>query len=141
MKSIFITVLLCILANSCSNDDSLDTNVFPQKWNLVKMTGQIPNSETVGEEMEWQEFYILKQDKSFVKNRERDGITIEVSGTFELIEERNETLFELNFNNDNELIGSCLQGTIETLRLIDQKTIIGTWQACDGPGLEYKLEE
>ena len=141
MKITFIVILCGILSISCSKNDELDMSEFPQKWELVKMTGSIPNSETTGDEMEWQEFYIFNQDNSFIKNRERDGSTTEVSGTYELIEDSTETVFKLSFTTDNMLIGNCVQETIETLILINPNLIRGTWEACDGPGLEYERTE
>ena len=145
MKSILSTIILGILAISCSKNDSYDIIVFPQKWKLIKMTGSFPNSETTGDKMEWQEFYIFNKDKSFIKNRESDGINTEVSGTYELVEDSDftllgETLYELTFNNNNTLIGSCFQGAVEKLR-VDPTSIKNTWEACDGPGLEYERIE
>jgi len=140
MKSIIVTILIWVLLLSCSTDDSLEREDFPQTWVLVKMTGQIPNCEKVGDEMEWQEFYVLNNDGSFVKNRARNGVVTEVTGVFSLFENLNQTFYELVFTTDNDIISSCSQG-VETLWLVDSVTINSTWLNCDGPGLEYKLEE
>jgi len=134
MKSIIVTTLICIIIISCSTNEG-----FPQKWKMVKMAGQLPNSEKVGDEMEWQEFYLLNKDGSFTKNRDRDGIITEVSGVYTLLEEPNETFYVLTFNTTNDINGSCSQG-VERLSLIDPTTIKGTWNICDGPGTEYELE-
>ena len=106
------------------------------------MSGQTPNSETTGSQMEWQEHYVLSANGSFIKSRNRDNIIIEVSGTYAFEDSSDEKLLTFNHSEDNTLIGNCYSGSkTETLWLISENKIIGTWWACDGPGLEYKRIE
>jgi len=102
------------------------------------MTGSIPNSETIGSEMEWQETYQLNTDGTFQKSRDRDGVITEISGTYNLINNSNENLLELNFNSKSEIIGSCTSSTKEIMSLQSETIFLSSWNACDGPGLKYE---
>ncbi|MBE9491359.1 MAG: hypothetical protein IMY70_00620 [Bacteroidetes bacterium] len=134
---IFISILTCTLF-SCSKDDEFDFEQYPQKWQLIKMTGQIPNSETTGTNMEWQEYYILNSNGTFTKSRERRGILTEVSGTFVFKDLSDKKYLELTYESDNAIIGSCFSEPGESLWLKSENRLMGTWSYCDGPGLEYE---
>lgn len=102
------------------------------------MTGQIPNSETTGIQLEWQEFYLLNSNGTFTKSRERSGIFTEKSGTFVFKNLSDEKFLELNYKSYNSIIGSCTSEPRETLWLKSETKLQGTWANCDGPGLEYE---
>lgn len=64
MKKYAVLFLYLIFLASCSSDDDfgLASTQFvfsEQKWELVQMSGSFQNSETTGEEMEWQEYLYL----------------------------------------------------------------------------------
>ena len=137
MKKSIIFTLLFVAFYSCSK---FDLDEFPQKWQLVKITSdQVPNSPVrTGKDMEYQEFYLLNSDGTFIKSREKDGNTTEASGSFIVKENEGEKYFELIFISANDpLIGSCNPGK-EVLLIKTEKTIVGTWSYCDGPILEYQ---
>ena len=46
MKKIIPVFILIAVLLSCSKDEKFDIEKYPQKWQLVKMSGQVPNSET-----------------------------------------------------------------------------------------------
>ncbi len=126
---------------SCSNDEiTYSSNELPQKWVLVQMSGQVPNSVTIGDKMAWQEYYVLKADSSFIKHRERNGVDYEASGVFSVESNPDGTYFKFVYDSDSEIIGNCSPYQTETLVKRDTK-LIGTWWACDGPGLEYQRKE
>lgn len=141
---ILITFLTCTLF-SCSKDiidKKFDLEEYPQKWQLIKMTGQIPSSEKTGIDMEWQEFYLLNSNGTFIKSREQNGLVSEESGTFSLEESNNEKHLVLFYDFDNALIGSCYSSELkEELVLKSDNSLFSTWSACDGPGLEYERME
>lgn len=145
MKKIklFNTILIGLLIfSSCQIDDEFNPTQYPQKWQLVKMTGQIANSETTGNAMEWQEFYLLNSNGTFTKSRERNGLLMEESGTFTFKNLSEEKFLELIYASDNELIGSCYSSELkESLWLKSENKLMGTWSECDGPGLEYERTE
>jgi hypothetical protein len=135
-KSFFICILLVLLF-ACSK---FYLDKFPQTWQLIKISSdQVPNdSGTTGTDMPYQELYLLNSDGTFIKSREKDGITTEASGSFSVIESEGEKYFELIYNSSNDpLISSCSPGK-EVLWIKSEKTIVGTWSYCDGPILEYQ---
>lgn len=139
MKKILVLLVGVIVLLSCSdNDDKIDSINFPQKWQLKKMSGQFHNSEIEGIEMEWQEIYTLNDDGTFNKLRERNNVISEVTGTFVFLELLDGKFLILTHQADNELIGSCLNKLEEELWVKSNNKMIGTWQNCDGPGLEYE---
>src|SRR6478736_5108346 len=126
----------------CSGEIDLSEGQFPQTWKLVKMTGGMINSETTGVDMAWQEVIVLNSGGAFTKTRKRDNVMTEASGTYKF--ERSlggdpaYIGLILTYSFENELIGSC-QSILrqETYMLKSKCKLVGTWSACDGPGLEY----
>ncbi|MFS4467556.1 hypothetical protein [Maribacter sp. 2210JD10-5] len=111
---------------------------YPQKWMLVKMTGQMADSEITGENMAWQEYYLLESSGKFVKYRNQNGKKSKGMGTYKIVEENDGNYLELVYNTHNPIIGSCSIDQKEVLWFQEENKLLGTWQACDGPGLEYK---
>ncbi len=141
MKHLISTLLIIFVITSCSKDYDFESNKYPQKWALIEMTGQTPNSVKTGENMTWQEYYILKADGTFIKHREQDGVKYEASGDYTFQDKTDGKYLELAYDTDSEIIGSCLANQTENLRLTSATQLMGTWLACDGPGLEYKRVE
>ncbi|WP_242922010.1 hypothetical protein [Pontibacter liquoris] len=137
MKQLLLGALLLCILFSCKKEDGFDFAQYPQKWQLVKMAGQIPNSETTGANMAWQEFYLLRADGTFKKSRERNGQVTEASGTYTIVTLADSKYLKLTYESDNSLIGSCTQEPTEELAFRPDNKLISSWQACDGPGLEY----
>ncbi|WP_066225366.1 hypothetical protein [Formosa haliotis] len=142
MKKATLICLLLGLLLACSNDDDSNTNTTEVigTWKLTEMTGNLPNSTTSGDEMEWQETYLFNPDLTFTKSRERNGITTEASGTFLLKQTSHESLLELKFNTENDIIGSCYSDLKEDFYIEASNTLSSTWKNCDGPGLIYKKQ-
>jgi hypothetical protein len=138
-KQILFLMIIGILFSCNKNDDgiNLETEIIGN-WKLIQMTGSIPNSETTGTEMEWQETYRINADGTFQKSRDRDGVITEVSGTYNLINNSNEPLLELSFNSESTIVGSCISNTKETMSLKSETIFLSSWNACDGPGLKYE---
>jgi hypothetical protein len=55
-----------------------------------------------------------------------------------LINNSTESLLELNFNSESEIIGSCTSNTKETMNIQSETIFLSYWNACDGPGLRYE---
>lgn len=139
-KLVLSTVLFCLFI-SCSKDADFDASQFPQKWQLVKMTGSKLNWETTGADMEWQEFYFFKSDGTFIKSRERNGKISEAFGNFAYKDLADGKYIELSYQTNFDIISSCYSNQAESLWLISENKLIGTWSHCDGPGLEYERVE
>ncbi len=138
MKILAIMFVLLLVFNSCTNNSEESTiNDFEGKWILGKMTGGTANSETTGAEMEWQEFYVLNKNGTFIKSRNRDGVITEISGTYSISNLADGDFLHLIYRSENDIIGSCLSNTEENLRLKSKYTMASMWLQCDGPGLEY----
>jgi len=138
-KQILFLMIIGILFSCNKNEDNINLeNQIIGNWKLVQMTGSIPNSETTGTEMEWQEIYRLNADGTFLKSRDRDGVITEVSGTYTLINNSNEPLLELTFDSESQIVGSCTSNTKETMSLQSETIFLSSWNACDGPGLKYE---
>lgn len=138
MKKI-LSHFICVAFFSCKKDDAVNTlkiNLVGN-WKLIQMTGSFSNSQTTGTDMEWQESYQLNTDGTFLKSRDRDGMTINATGTYSINNTTNQTLLTLNFGLNNGIIATCYGGTTEELYL-DSNTLNGTWHYCDGPGLKYE---
>lgn len=67
MKKIALIFITIGILYSCNKDSNSYTELIGN-WKLIQMTGSIPNSETTGSDMEWQETY-LKPTELF-KNQE-----------------------------------------------------------------------
>lgn len=136
MKNVLFIFIIILVLGSCTKE--FDLEKFPQKWQLISMSGQILNSTTTGPDMEWQETYFLNSNGTFTKSRERNGILTEASGTFVFKDLSDGKFLELSYESGTTLVASCTPGLKETLWVRSERKITGTWSYCDGPGLEYE---
>lgn len=142
MKNIILASLLIGTFISCSLNKEIDPEQYPQKWELIEISGSIADVPPLtGKDMDWQEYYLLNSDNSFVKSRERDKIITEVTGTFAFVIGTDSKYLELSYESDNKLIGNCTSEIKEHLNLNSENLLVGTWVACDGPGLVYERVE
>jgi hypothetical protein len=130
-------LLTLTLIVSCIDDVDNVEEQFPQQWQLVRMTGQSGNTHKTGSYLDWNEFYLLNPDGRFLKSRLDDGVKTSATGNFSIQETEEVTLVILTFDEDSEIIGNCDDSLTETLRILTENIMVGTWSACDGPGLEY----
>ena len=138
-KQILFLMIIGILFSCDKNDDdiNLETEIIGN-WELIQMTGSIPNSETTGTDMEWQETYQLNNDGTFQKSRDRDGVITEISGTYNIIDLSDGKYLEFIFNDESQIIGSCYSGLKDEMFFQSENIFSSTWSACDGPGLVYE---
>ncbi len=100
------------------------------------------HSETMGPDMAWQEYIMLAGDGYFVKSRQQEGKVTEATGRYSRSTSDDATYVVLVYASGYELMASCHSGLAnEHLRVVSPTSMIGTWNACDGPGLEYQLVE
>ena len=138
MKYILLICITIVLLTACTSTDIEGTKADSQdKWELVKMTGRTQNSETSGNAMEWQEYYLFNSNSTFSKFRTRDGKTSQSSGTYKTITTNTESYIELIYYSQSEIIGSCYGNLTEELYFSSSAILVNTWQNCDGPRLEY----
>ncbi len=127
---------LCLMA-SCVDDVTNVKEQYPQQWQLLRMTGSLDDAIKTGDRLEWQEFYLLKADGTFLKSRLDDGVKTFATGSFTFEEKEDEYLLLLTYDAPTEIIGGCEPEPRETLILLSDDLLVSTWPACDGPGLEY----
>lgn len=136
-----LLALACLFA--CAEQDPKE-GIAPdgQKWQLVRMTGSMINSETTGPDMAWQEYIVLAADASFLKSRQQNGHVKVARGSYSLATVNDEQYVVLNYTSGYELRASCHSGLAEEhVRVISPTKMVGTWNICDGPGLEYQRVE
>lgn len=140
MKRLTFIIALLTVFFSCTKDteEATTTADYHGKWTLVKMSGSMINSVTTGAAMEWQESYLFKNDGTFEKSRIRNTVETKAVGTYTMVHYQDGKYLELIYANDSEIIGSCYGNLKEVLYFATNTTLSGTWNACDGPGLEYK---
>ncbi|AKD05602.1 hypothetical protein PKOR_08755 [Pontibacter korlensis] len=150
MKKLIIFPLLVLSLTSCDKDDKVDLTqeveakrllqdiTQTQKWQLVKMTGQIRNSETTGANMPWQEFYLFHPDGSFTKFMQRGGVSTSASGIYTYHRTSTESYLELFYPDYSDLIGSCTSAEPKETLVVHKNGLQSSWWACDGPGLWYE---
>ncbi|WP_236641986.1 hypothetical protein [Dokdonia sinensis] len=136
----FVIALVMLITFACGEKST--TNVGStelQTYNLTAMSsGQIVGD--TNNALEWEEAYMLGEDFSFEKVRVRDGETITASGNYERKAMDDGEYLILNYEKAHPLIGNCSGDYTETLRIVDETKLQGTWIACDGPALTYTLK-
>ena len=141
MKRVLLLCSVLVTLVSCQKEDLVKAEAapYPQTWKLVKTTGQLPGSTRTGADMVFQETYVFQADGTFVKKRQQGNQALEARGTFSVQHLSDGPYAVLAYAAANPIIGSCTQTTwIETLIIKTDDTMVSTWQACDGPGLEYQ---
>jgi hypothetical protein len=96
-----------------------------------------PSTVTRGDDLLWQELYILNSNGTFTKSRDRSGVISEATGSFVFKDISGEKYLELTYETGISLISSCTPGK-EILRIRSESIMQGTWAACDGEALEYE---
>jgi hypothetical protein len=140
MKSLAIIVVFLTVFSSCTKDseETKTTADYHGKWTLVKMSGSMINSVTIGTAMDWQESYSFNNDGTFTKSRTQNTVKTTVSGSYTTQNNSDGLYLELTYSKDSEIIGSCYGNLKEELYFSTSTTLSGTWRNCDGPGLEYQ---
>jgi hypothetical protein len=138
MLSIFI---MSCDKNALNAEDEiqLEAGKFPQTWQLASMSGMVANvPPSNGADMAWQENYILKTNGKFIKSRVRDEILVSATGVYEIVKLEDGDYLKLSYESEEDIIGNCSDKPEEYLKFETANSLIGTWWACDGPGLFYE---
>ena len=141
MKNLAIIVIFLSLFSSCSKDNEetpITTPDYLGKWTLIKMTGTMPNSKTIGEAMDWYEFYMFSNNGTFTKIRIQNKTQTTASGTYTTKKIEDVEHLELTYSAESDIIGSCYGNLKEQLYFSNNNTLSSTWKNCDGPGLDYQ---
>lgn len=140
MRKVIMSIVTMLFLVCCSKNDCNDkTSSVEGTWQLIEMSGSIPNSVSTGTAMDWQEQYLLLSDGAFTKTRTRNGKVTTASGSYEVTSSSsNEKIILFNYQLESDLIGSCGSNVQEAVVFDSNDTFFSAWQSCDGPGLKYK---
>jgi len=126
---------------SCSNEEEANAPIVDansEKWELVQTTIPFTGVETTGLDMQWQEYYILNTNATFLKFRDWEGEVKEASGTYLTKTMEDKEFLELTYAIGEELIATCTGDNKEQLTYTKGGFLRGNWDACDGPVLVYE---
>ncbi len=139
MKNLLLAFSLVVLFNSCNTDDKRPASIgYEGKWKLTRMSRSSFSSDIkTGDAMDWQEFYILKNNGTFTKSRQQDGELTSIEGTYIVSYAADYNVITLTYTSENAIIGSCIPLS-EQLLVLSNNLVKSAWQACDGPILEYE---
>ena len=135
--NLLIYLVLAIITSACVDDVEHVEEQFPQQWQLVRMTGIQGETGKYDHGLAWKEFYLLNPDGTFLKSRLDGGDKTSATGMYAFTESGDEEFLVFTYTEPSEIIGSCTSDLTETLQVLSSSILIGTWSACDGPGLEY----
>jgi len=148
MKNLILLFAAIASFYSCTKetDDMAEILEYTGKWELIKMTGSLEGSEYTGLDMEWQESYMINENRTFTKTRIQGDEIITISGTYSINDEESfdesesevKNYIRMFYDTKSSIISSCgFESETEFLYFISNKNLVNTWNSCDGPGLEY----
>ena len=109
------TIISCSFNKEIDPENSkgkFDPDQFPQKWQLI------------------------------IKFRKlEDNVVTKGTGNYALVILSDGKYLELIYESNDDIIGNCTGEAKELLYLNSENKLIGTWNACDGPGLVYERVE
>ncbi|WP_022823766.1 hypothetical protein [Hymenobacter norwichensis] len=141
MKNALLLFLSIATLGSCQKDEVVETQTttYPQTWQLVKSTSGWTNTILTGAALPWQETYVFQADSTFTKTRIQNGQAVDAHGTFSVRTSTSGQYSILTYNATNSLIGTCTPSQLkEYLFVKPNDTLVNSWEACDGPRLEYE---
>lgn len=115
------------------------STAYPQTWQLVKSTSSWTNTVRTGAALLWQETYVFQADSTFIKTRQQEGKRAVAHGTFSVRTSASGPYTILTYNAANDLMGTCTPTELkEYLFFKPNDVLVNSWEACDGPRLEYQ---
>lgn len=105
MKKIGLLILVLISLVSCSSDERFDENT---RYTGTDYYGKWINIEnnTQG----WSDHYVFNRDNTFTRVKTVNGVTANLSGTFEVIIREEKPNFQLTYSEPSNLIYNCSNG-------------------------------
>jgi hypothetical protein len=105
---------------------------------LVKMTSSWTGDQSTGDKLEWQETIALSNDSTFFRRRTHESTVYEAAGRYAYVTYDDRRYVELTYDqNADNIRTSCLP--TELIEVTSSGQFRNTsWQACDGPVLDYE---
>lgn len=102
MKKIGFLILVCIWLVSCSNDDKSTKGGRYTGTDYYGKWMNIHNNKKI-----WSDQYVFNQDNTFTRVKTINGVTTNLSGTFEIFTRDGRPNFQLTYSIPSNLIYSC----------------------------------
>ena len=104
MKKIGLLIVWFISLVSCSNNENSEENM---RYTGTDYYGKWVNIE---DGAEWSDQYVFNKDNTFTRVKKVNGVTTNLSGTFELFTRDDKPNFQLTYSAASNLIYSCSTG-------------------------------
>ena len=137
MKYLAAYTLMLLSLSACIDDVENVEEQFPQQWQLIRMSGTYNEGWKTGAELDYQEFYLLNPDSTFLKSRLQDGLRISAYGTFSIRDIDDDTYFVFSYSEENEITGLCGSSLTEEALILNGSYITESAPACESPILTY----
>lgn len=140
MKNVLLSSLLFATLGACQKEEMASAPAaYPQTWQLVKSTSSWTNTVQTGTALPWQETYVFQADSTFTKTRNKQGEITDARGTFSVRTSASGQYTVLTYQAASNILGTCTPTQLkEYLVVKPTDTLVNTWEACDGPRLEYQ---
>lgn len=145
MKKLMPLFALLFIFTSCELES--ESNIFLNpvgEWKLVKTIAEDADSERTGDDLEFQETYIINNDGTFTKTRILDETTTVSTGTYTLSsigpainQEPVAGYIHFTHSSQNDIIANCGETLVENMYFTMDFRLKGSWIFCDGLELEY----
>ena len=136
MKILLILYLILTVV-ACQSNGVPEKSPLPVSiegtWKLHSMVSGWTNEKFSAETLEYEEFYIFKEDSTFTKYRTNGE---SADGTYSTGRNEDGFFVQTFYKEESSLRESCTVGR-EYLRLGESGTLAGGSLPCDGPALYY----
>jgi len=146
MRSILMFFCVLLIMESCSSENDLNMNTalsedFPLRFELEQITyglsGEVLDKASIGKN----EALVFNSSTQFTKIIVQNGDTQKMEGYYIIDDDQKEPIIALEYKNENVLIQSCSNKSVEKAILRSNDILIISALACDGAELVYKLKE
>jgi hypothetical protein len=135
MKRILLFVVPAIVAFGCQDQGKPTCGL---ELKLVKMSSSWNGDQSTGDKLTWQETIYLLSDSSFFKSRTQEDTVSEAAGRYAYVTLDDRKYVELTYDHQEDNVRASCSPT-ELIEVKSPSQFINTsWQACDGPVLEYE---
>jgi hypothetical protein len=104
MKKIGLLIVVFISLVSCSNNERSDDNT---RYTGTDYYGKWTNLQ---DKVDWSDQYVFNKDNTFTRAKKVNGVTTNLSGTFEIFTRDDRPNFQLTYSGPSNLIYSCSTG-------------------------------
>jgi len=133
---------------SCTEDNAPASFDLEGSWAISKIVVGWGQPDRAGAEIPFTDTYTFDADGTFMRNRVDGEIDRVASGVYEVSETQESDpsihLFRVNltYHTGSDLASNCHsvgdEANRESLVVLEDHSLLTTWQMCDGPGYYYE---